>query len=143
MPDASLALALRVTDVPLIVEPVAGDVSVTAGGVVSVWALRRTMLATDGTPLAPRTNSMYGPGGARLALLGMPTLSVPAPLVNDNGTKRWFMSIVWVTEPSPTSTTEPMLAASGVVTLMLAPYWAVAGAEVIVGRAPLNRYGGE
>src|SRR5690349_4723193 len=36
-----------------------------------------------------------------------------------------------------------MLAASGVWTLMPVPYAAVAGAEVITGLAPLNRYGGE
>jgi hypothetical protein len=52
---------------------------------------------------------------------------------------RWFVLNACVAEPSRTSDTEPMLAASGVWTLMLAPYAAVAGAEVMTGRAPLKR----
>jgi hypothetical protein len=38
---------------------------------------------------------------------------------------------------------DPMAAPSGVETRKLLPYVAVLGAEVIEGRAPLNKYGGE
>ena len=37
------------------------------------------------------------------------------------------------------SETEAMLAASGVETAKLAPYWMVPGADVMAGRAPLKR----
>src|ERR1043165_4624975 len=56
---------------------------------------------------------------------------------------RWLVLKLWVTVPSFISTTEPMLAASGVCTLMPVPYAAVDGAELMTGLAPLNRYGGE
>ena len=42
------------------------------------------------------------------------------------------------------SATDLIEVASGVPTVKLLPYWiAFVGAELIVGRAPLNRYGGE
>src|SRR6185369_11368040 len=56
---------------------------------------------------------------------------------------RWFVLKLCVTVPRRISTTEPMLAASGVWTLRPDPYAAVEGAAVITGRAPLKRYGGE
>jgi hypothetical protein len=56
---------------------------------------------------------------------------------------RWLMLLVCVTEESDIQFTAVMLAASGVPTKKVWPYPTTAGAEEIVGRAPLNRYGGE
>jgi hypothetical protein len=54
------------------------------------------------------------------------------------------MSMACVTEPSRINVTFVMAAPSGVATASLWPYAAAAGvAPVIVGRGPLNRYGGE
>ena len=53
------------------------------------------------------------------------------------------MSLWCVSAPSETRLTERIDAASGVVTVKFEPYVAAAGALVIVGRGPLNRYGGE
>ena len=39
--------------------------------------------------------------------------------------------------------TDAIPAASAVATENVAPYWSTSGALPIVGRAPLNRYGGE
>ena len=49
------------------------------------------------------------------------------------------MSAWCVSVPSDTRFTAEMLAASGVLTLMLEPYDAEEGAAEIVGRGPLNR----
>ena len=56
---------------------------------------------------------------------------------------RWPMSKAWVTEPSRIQRTSVTCAAFGVATANVCPYPTVDGAEVIVGRAPLKRYGGE
>ena len=56
---------------------------------------------------------------------------------------RWPMLFVCVTEASRIQVTFVMLAASGVPTKKVWPYPTLVGAELIVGRAPLNRYGGE
>ncbi len=48
---------------------------------------------------------------------------------------------VWVAEPDRISTA--VLAVSGLVIVKLAPLLAWEGAEVIVGRVPWDRYGGE
>ena len=66
---------------------------------------------------------------------GATTSSVPAPALNDSLTIRWSMSKAWVGVPGRMRTTEPIEAASGVVTSKLEPYsMAPAGASVIVGR---------
>ena len=57
--------------------------------------------------------------------------------------KRWFWSNACVTDGERISETFVIDAAFGVVTSKLVPYCAPPGADVIVGRAPLNRYGGE
>ena len=49
------------------------------------------------------------------------------------------MSSVWVSAPSDTSAADLIDAASGVLTVIDEPYFAVDGALLIVGRAPLNR----
>jgi hypothetical protein len=49
----------------------------------------------------------------------------------------------WVVEEIPISVTLEMLAASGVPTKNDCPYPTLVGADVIVGREPWNRYGGE
>jgi hypothetical protein len=49
----------------------------------------------------------------------------------------------WVTEERAMSVTLEMLAASGVPTKNDCPYATLVGADVIVGREPRNRYGGE
>ena len=69
--------------------------------------------------------------------------SPPEWAVKLSGTKCWFMSSWWVSAPSETRLTPLIEAASGVDTERVEPYVALAGAEVIVGRAPLDRYGGE
>src|ERR1044071_2840140 len=56
---------------------------------------------------------------------------------------RWLVLKLRVPVPSFISTTEPMLAASGVWTLMLVPYVVAEGAEAMTGLGPLNRWGGE
>jgi hypothetical protein len=48
-----------------------------------------------------------------------------------------------VTEDSPISVTFEMLVASGVPTKNDCPYPTLVGADVIVGREPWNKYGGE
>jgi len=48
----------------------------------------------------------------------------------------------WVTAPGRMSDTDAMLAASCVWTANVAPYGILIGALVMIGRAPLNRYGG-
>ena len=56
---------------------------------------------------------------------------------------RWFMSLAWVVAPGATSTARSM-SAFGVADAERLPLGATAaGAPVIAGRGPLNRYGGE
>ena len=52
---------------------------------------------------------------------------------------RWLMLKSCVTEPSAISVTREMLVALGVPTKNDCPYPTLAGADVIVGREPLNR----
>ena len=49
-------------------------------------ALTLTIFATDGTPFASMTNSMYTPGGAMFAFAGAVAVSAPVPAVNVSGT---------------------------------------------------------
>ncbi len=69
----------------------------------------------------------------------MSTLRPPAVWVKFSEVARAFWSKAWVTEPVRISETRVIEAPSGVPTKALDPYWTVAGAEVMVGRAPLNR----
>ena len=55
----------------------------------------------------------------------------------------WLMLKVWVTEESLIILTLVIVAASGVWTVKDCPYATLEGADVIVGLAPLKRYGGE
>jgi hypothetical protein len=100
-----------------------------------------TLAATEGTPLALRMNSRYGPGGATLPLAGVNTFK-PSPVLvteNDSRLNVWFMLKACVTEPRLIIVTCKMFAASGVTTLMIVPYGSDDGALVIAGRAPLKR----
>jgi hypothetical protein len=56
---------------------------------------------------------------------------------------RWLMLKPCVVEGSAISVTLEMLVASGVPTKNDSPYATLVGADVIVGREPWNRYGGE
>ena len=68
------------------VAPPAGLTEETTGGAGGVAPPTLTIFATDGTPLPSITNSMYGPGGAMLALAGAVGVTVPPPVVNESGT---------------------------------------------------------
>ena len=65
--------------------PTAGWVMLTLGAVLLVPSTV-TILATDGTPSLPTTNSMYTPGGAMLAFAGAVAVSEPAPAAKLSGT---------------------------------------------------------
>ena len=67
------------------------------------------------------------------------TVSEPLPTEKDNGRKRWLILLVCVTAPKRISDTLAMRAASGVCTLKFCPYDNFEGAEVITGRALLNK----
>src|SRR5256885_3448311 len=100
--------------------------------------------ATDGTPLPFTKKSMYGPGGAAVRLAGMVTESPPAACEKLSGTSRPLWSKACVTEPNRMNVTLVMFAPFGVATNRAWPYATVAGvAPVMLGRAPLNRYGGD
>jgi hypothetical protein len=73
-------------------------------GVVPDEDVRFTILATDGTPLLFRMNSMYGPGGARLPV-GATTFRPPAAWVKVKRLNRSFMLNAWVTDGRPISVT--------------------------------------
>src|SRR3979409_992282 len=70
-------------------------------------------------------------------------LRAPDETVKGSHWNRWFMSNAWVVEPSRIRLTLAMPAASGELTLNELPYLTTEGAAVMVGRAPLKRYGGE
>ena len=61
--------------------------------------------------------------------------------MNGTGTKRWFMSMACVTDPSRRSVNR---ATGGPVasTVNVAPAVSSSGHDVITGRGPRNRYGG-
>jgi hypothetical protein len=77
-----------------------------------------------------------------LPFVGAVTFSTPEPAVNGTSIARWPMFTECVTEAGFISITLLMLAAFGVVTWKAWFHPTAAGAVVIVGRAPLNRYGG-
>jgi hypothetical protein len=70
---------------------------------------------------------------------GAVTLSPPVASEKDGRMMRCPMLKPWVTEGSASSVTFEMLVASGVPTKNDCPYPTLAGAELIVGREPLNR----
>jgi hypothetical protein len=74
-----------------------------------------------------------------LGFEGAVTLRPPVACENEGRLMRWPMLKPCVTEESAISVTFEMLVASGVPTKNDSPYAALAGAEVIVGREPLNR----
>jgi len=76
-------------------------------------------------------------------LEGAVTLRPPATGEKLKRLIRWPMLFVCVTAASRSQVTFVMLAASGVSTKKVWPYPTLVGAELIVGRAPWNRYGGE
>ena len=70
---------------------------------------------------------------------GAVTFRPPAAWENRGRLMRWPMLKPCVTEESASSVTFEMLAALGVPTKNDCPYVTLVGAEVIVGREPLNR----
>ena len=75
---------------------------------------------------------------------GPATVSCPAPrAVICSSTSRWSMLKPWVTAAARISTTVDTLAASGVLSANVPPYGSTPGTSEIVGRVPMNRYGGE
>ena len=73
------------------------------------------------------------------ALEGAVTLRPPPACENAGRLIRWPILKPCVTEESAIIVTLEMLAAFGVATKNDCPYVTFAGAEVIAGRAPLNR----
>jgi hypothetical protein len=74
-----------------------------------------------------------------LGFEGAVTFSPPAACENAGRLMRWPMLNPCVTEESAISVTFEMLAALGVPTKNDCPYSTLVGADVIVGREPLNR----
>ena len=70
---------------------------------------------------------------------GVVTVRPPAAWENRGRLMRWLMLKPCVTEESAISVTLEMLVASGVPTKNDSPYPTFVGADVIVGREPLNR----
>ena len=71
-------------------------------------------------------------------MFNAPLARVKASLVN-----RWFILNECVTDERRISVTSAMFAASGVCAENTCPYDKLVGAEETIGRAPLNKYGGE
>ena len=74
---------------------------------------------------------------------GAVTFRPPVVCENSGRLMRWLILKPWVTEEFAISVTLEMLVASGVPTKNDCPYPRLVGADVIVGREPRNRYGGE
>jgi hypothetical protein len=70
---------------------------------------------------------------------GAVTLRPPVACENEGRLMRWPMLKLCVTEESAINVTFEMLVASGVPTKNDCPYATLVGAEVIVGREPLNK----
>ena len=75
-----------------------------------------------------------------LEFAGAWTLSDPPVFVKFSGTKRWFWSKVWVSEPRRTIDTLVMLSGATTPTEKVLPCWTVEGADSTVGQltAPLT-----
>jgi hypothetical protein len=78
-----------------------------------------------------------------LGFEGAVTFRPPAACENRGRLIRWPMLKPCVAEESAISVTLEMVVASGVPTKNDCPYATLAGADVIAGREPWNRYGGE
>jgi hypothetical protein len=78
-----------------------------------------------------------------LGFEGTVTFRPPVACENRGRLMRWLMLKPCVTEGSAIRVTVEMLAALGVPTKKASPYATLEGADVIVGREPWNRYGGE
>jgi hypothetical protein len=78
-----------------------------------------------------------------LRLDGAVTLRPPVACENTGRLMRWPILKPCVAEERAISVTLEMLVASGVPTKNDSPYATLVGADVIVGREPWNRYGGE
>jgi hypothetical protein len=74
-----------------------------------------------------------------LGFEGAVTFRPPVACENSGRLMRWPMLKPCVTEESAMSVTLEILVASGVPTKNDCPYPTLVGAEVIVGREPLNR----
>ena len=74
---------------------------------------------------------------------GAVTFRPPVACENRGRLMRWLMLKPCVTEGSAISVTFEMLVALGVPTKNDCLYSRLVGADVIVGREPWNRYGGE
>src|SRR5262249_61008653 len=100
---------MELIDDALAVSPPGAD-----GACVSSYtAGSRTKGATAGTPLPFTRNSMYVPGGARLASAGAGTMSPPDTTRKLSGTYRWSMLNEGVTEPSRKTKKEVQAGGSG------------------------------
>jgi hypothetical protein len=78
-----------------------------------------------------------------LRLDGAVTWRPPIACENTGRLMRWPILKPCVAEERAISVTLEMLVASGVPTKNDSPYATLVGADVIVGREPWNRYGGE
>ena len=78
-----------------------------------------------------------------MPLGGAVTLMPSATTWNGSVWNAWFWLNACVTEPVAINATDAMVALSGVETVNGAPYAIDAGTDVIDGRGPLKRYGGE
>ena len=79
---------VRVTEVPPFVVPVLGVIEASVGAGLLEEFGKRTIAATEGTPLVSTRKSMWGPGGARFPVVGACTFSTPLPWSNASGMKR-------------------------------------------------------
>ena len=87
---------------------------------------------------------MYGPGGAIVPPAGSVTWTPPPTSEKLNGTRRVPASNACVTDPNRMNDTLVIAAPSGVPMNSDWPYPTRSGVvPVMVGRAPLNKYGGE
>jgi hypothetical protein len=78
-----------------------------------------------------------------LGFEGAVTFRPPVAWENGGRLMRWLILKPCVTEGSAISVIFEILVALGVPTKNDCPYPTLVGADVIVGREPLNRYGGE
>ena len=104
------------------------------------YAERCIQVATEGTPALSMMNSMYQPGGARMASGGAGVLICPpAWVLMARSTSRWELSKEWVVTPGRMMLAHLMFPACGVLIVMSWPYFHSVGAAVMTGRGPANR----
>ena len=78
-----------------------------------------------------------------MALDGIVTFTPPVVCENAGFRIRWSMFVACVTALKRIRWTLVMLLGEGVPTKTVCPHAALPGAELTVGRVPLNRYGGD